>query len=165
MASEALQWASVATRAKNPCRNPLYELPRIRVAVYGELKPIPTTGKCLLSLMTRIEARITNKTRGIALSNPATDSSSIRKTKYAVSPILRYGTIIIIADEVYRVLLRSREGRASRYDRRVDHIILCDSVSKRFSACGAYRLNRGHRRDVITPALKLGQAGFCPTLK
>jgi len=49
----------------------------------------------------------------------------------------------------------------------LDRVIIVDSVSKRFSACGA-RIGSlaSKNRDIMTAALKLGQARLCvPTLE
>jgi aspartate aminotransferase len=175
--SEALQWAMLI--ACDPGEEilvpePFYTNYRGFAAPYlVELKPITTYPQDGFGLPDRpaIEALITEKTRGFVLSNPGNPSGSVYSAEEVrmIADIARDRNLFIIADEVYREFCydgKTATSFGSMTDV-LDRVILIDSVSKRFSACGA-RIGSliSKNKEVMTAALKLGQARLCvPTLE
>ena len=175
--SEALQWAMLI--ACDPGEEilvpePFYTNYRGFAAPYlVELKPITTYPQDGFALPDRqtIEALVTEKTRAFVLSNPGNPAGAVysREEVRRVADIARDRNLFIIADEVYREFCydgKTATSFGSMTDV-LDRVILVDSVSKRFSACGA-RIGSltSKNRDVMTAALKLGQARLCvPTLE
>lgn len=94
-----------------------------------------------LPSLAEFEAQIGPKTKGIMLCNPSNPTG----TFFPESVIrglgdlaLRYNLFLII-DEVYREFLYDGQTYFSALDLEDlhDHVVIVDSVSKRFSACGA----------------------------
>lgn len=174
--SEALQWAMLI--ACDPGEEilvpePFYTNYRGFAAPYlVQLKPITTYPHNGFALPERpvIEALITEKTRGIVLSNPGNPAGAVYTYEEVrrIADIARDRNLFIIADEVYREFCydgKTATSFGSMTDV-LDRVIIIDSVSKRFSACGA-RVGSltSKNRDVMSAALKLGQARLCvPTL-
>ncbi|HZK28743.1 MAG TPA: pyridoxal phosphate-dependent aminotransferase [Clostridia bacterium] len=175
--SEALQWALLI--ACDPSEEilvpePFYTNYRGFAAPYlVEIAPITTYPQNGFALPERsvIESLITNKTRGIMLSNPGNPAGVVYSQEEVrlLADIARDRNLFIIADEVYREFCYDGKSATSfgTMTDILDRVILVDSVSKRFSACGA-RIGSltSKNRDVMTAALKLGQARLCvPTLE
>ena len=74
-------------------------------------------------------------------------------------------SVLIIADEVYREFVYSEEPFYSfgHLERSQEHLVIIDSISKRFSACGA-RIGClvSKNNEFITQGLKYCQARGCP---
>lgn len=87
-----------------------------------------------------IEKHITPKTKAILLTNPGNPTGVVYTTEEQdmISRIVRKYDLALIADEVYREFVYDGEyrsfGTMSELD---DNLIIIDSVSKRYSACGA----------------------------
>ena len=113
----------------------------------------------------------TYKNRCFILSTPVNQSGVSYSPEQVrmLADIARDRNLFIIADEVYREFCydgKTATSFGSMTDI-LDRVILIDSVSKRFSACGA-RIGSltSKNKDVMTAALKLGQARLCaPTLE
>lgn len=175
--SEALQWALLITCDPGEevlVPEPFYTNYRGFAAPYeARIKPITTYPEDGFALPSRevIEGLITDKTRGFMLSNPGNPAGVVYSAEQVrmLSDIARDRNLFIIADEVYREFCydgRTATSFGSMTDI-LDRVILIDSVSKRFSACGA-RIGSltSKNKDVMTAALKLGQARLCaPTLE
>lgn len=175
--SEALQWALII--ACDPGEEvlvpePFYTNYRGFAAPYlAEIKPITTYPENGFALPGRevIESLITDKTRAFMLSNPGNPAGVVYSAQEVrmLADIARDRNLYIIADEVYREFCydgKTATSFGSMTDI-LDRVIMIDSVSKRFSACGA-RIGSltSKNRDVMTAALKLGQARLCaPTLE
>jgi aspartate aminotransferase len=73
--------------------------------------------------------------------------------------------LFFFSDEVYRELIYDGAEHTSvmRLSGIEDKAVLLDSISKRYSACGA-RVGClvSHNTDVVSAALRLGQARLCP---
>jgi len=175
--SEALQWALLI--ACDPGEEvlvpePFYTNYRGFAAPYlVEISPITTYPENGFALPEKavIESRITEKTRGILLSNPGNPAGVVYSAEEVrmVADIAREKDLYIIADEVYREFCYDGKEATSFGTMTVvlDRIIIIDSVSKRFSACGA-RIGSltSKNKEVMAAALKLGQARLCvPTLE
>ena len=89
----------------------------------------------------RIEAAITPKTRAILITNPG-NPTGVVLTKEQMKMLLEVAAehdLFLIADEVYREFVYTDEPLASfmQLGFGYENLILIDSVSKRFSSCGA----------------------------
>ena len=113
------------------------------------------------------ERHITPRTRAILICNPN------NPTGYLYSPeeleqlkrlVLKYD-LFLFCDEVYREFCYDGKKHHSVMNLKgVDeHVVMIDSVSKRYSMCGV-RLGAlvSRNREVIAAALKVGQARLCP---
>lgn len=112
------------------------------------------------------ESKITDKTRAIVISNPC-NPTGVLYTKEELNMLLdladEYG-IYVISDEVYRDFVYDNEKPLSIYDlnRSYDKIIMVDSISKRYSSCGArIGVLASKKRNIIDNVLKLCQARLC----
>ncbi len=118
-----------------------------------------------------IESRITPKTRAIVLSNPGNPTGVIysREEMDMLSRIVRKHDMSIVADEVYREFVYDGLKYTSfgNLPEIADRVIIVDSVSKRYSACGA-RIGSlaSKNKDFSKQVLKLCQGRLCvPTLE
>ncbi len=109
----------------------------------------------------RLEACLTDKTKAILFSNPGNPTGTIlRKEDYqTVLEFAKEHDLYVIADEVYREFLYTGEMlTAGQFEGFDDNVIIIDSVSKRFSACGA-RIGAiiSKNKNFMTEMLKLMQ--------
>ncbi len=87
-----------------------------------------------------IEKHITAKTKAILLTNPGNPTGVVytKEEQDMISRIVRKHDLALIADEVYREFVYDGEYRSfGSMPELADNLIIIDSVSKRFSACGA----------------------------
>ena len=131
----------------------------------GALRPIMTRPENGYRYATReqIEPLINKKTRAIMLANPS------NPTGYILSPeemrlladIAIENDLYLIADEVYREFAYGERmpESFSKFKDLEQHLVLVDSASKRFSACGA-RIGCliSRNREFMANALKYCQA-------
>ena len=111
----------------------------------------------------RIEACITPKTKAIMITNPGNPTGTCL-TEAQMKMLLDVAVahdLYLVADEVYREFTYDGEPLHSfgKFDYGQENLILIDSVSKRFSACGARIgciLTRNH--ELLGHALKYCQA-------
>ena len=90
----------------------------------------------------RIESLITKNTRAIMITNPGNPTGVVlsRKEMRMIADIAKKHDLFLICDEVYREFCYDDKfgvptmGRFHDID---DNLVIIDSVSKRFSACGA----------------------------
>lgn len=117
-----------------------------------------------------ILASLTDKTKLVILTNPGNPTGSV----YTADELKRLAKIVkdrglfVLADEVYRefVYEGSYTSMASFDDIR-DQVLIVDSVSKRYSACGA-RIGAllSHNKELIAQSMKYCQARLCvPSLE
>lgn len=117
-----------------------------------------------------IESALTARTRGILYCNPNNPTGTVyydSELEMLRRLALKHG-LFLLADEVYREFIYEGKHRSvMSLDGLSDSAIMLDSISKRFSACGARVGNLVTRnRDVYQAALHLGQARLCsPTLE
>ncbi|MDR1049078.1 MAG: aminotransferase class I/II-fold pyridoxal phosphate-dependent enzyme, partial [Synergistaceae bacterium] len=121
---------------------------------------LPSRGEC--------ESRITPKTRAVLLSHPGNPTGVVYTPEEIerIADIALDRNLFVIADEVYREFVYGPEPRWRSFasvGRIADRLILTDSVSKRFSACGA-RVGCivSRNPDVMRSALKFCQSRGCP---
>jgi aspartate aminotransferase len=111
----------------------------------------------------RLERRITSTTRGIIVCNPSNPTGTVYSEEelQAITQVAVKHDLWVIADEVYREFVY--DGRPvrsfTRFPELAERLIVVDSVSKRFSACGV-RIGcmATKNREVVELALRLCQA-------
>ncbi|MDI9460960.1 MAG: pyridoxal phosphate-dependent aminotransferase [Saccharofermentanales bacterium] len=175
--SEALMWAFIAVADVDEdilVPEPFYTNYRSFAAPYAvNIKPLTTYAENGFALPSEAEivSKLTDKTRAIALSNPGNPTGVVytREEVEMLAKIAKEHDLFIIADEVYREF--TYEGlKATSFGEMtdiLDRVIIVDSVSKRFSACGA-RIGSLATKNKELPEqiLKLGQSRLCaPTLE
>ncbi|MDR2174887.1 MAG: pyridoxal phosphate-dependent aminotransferase [Synergistaceae bacterium] len=115
-----------------------------------------------------IESKITPRTRAILLSHPGNPTGVVytpEEVSLVAGLALRHG-LFILADEVYREFVYDETARYVSFaslDGAADRVIIADSISKRFSACGA-RVGCivSRNPDVMRTVLKFCQSRGCP---
>lgn len=131
------------------------------------LVPIPTkaeTGYHLPDKKT-IEKKITSKTRGILLATPNNPTGTVctKQEMETIAELAKKHNLFFLSDEVYREFIYEGAHTSIMHLEGIeDRAILLDSISKRYSACGA-RIGClvSKNKDVTDTALKLGQSRLC----
>lgn len=113
-----------------------------------------------------IEKKITPRTKAILLSNPNNPLGTVMSDEEmrTLRDIALKHNLFIIADEVYRQFVYDNVFYRSFLNMREisDHVILIDSISKHYSACGArIGIMASKNKEFIAQALKLCQARLC----
>ena len=114
-----------------------------------------------------IAAKISPKTRAVLLNSPSNPTGTVytpEELERVVSLALEHD-LFIIADEVYKEFVYDGATHKSilEYEEVQDRTIVVDSISKRFSCCGARIGALVTRNDqVYQSALKFAQARLCP---
>lgn len=133
-------------------------------------KVVPVTAKAengyALPPIAEIADRITDRTRAIMICNPGnpTGYAYSRDEINALKALCRENDLFLVSDEVYREFVYEGSHNSIMADPGFeDHGIIVDSLSKRFSLCGA-RMGQvaSKNRQVIDAILKMGQARLCP---
>ena len=112
-------------------------------AADGVIKPITTYAEegYKYAIKERLEAVVTSKTKMISIVNPGNPTGCIlsREDMRVIADFAKEHDLWILADEVYREF--AYDGREMTSFGQLadieDRVIIIDSVSKRFSACGA----------------------------
>jgi aspartate aminotransferase len=134
-----------------------------------KLVPVPTHVEDGFGIPTRteFEKRITPRTRAIMYCSPNNPTGAILSPK-DIEMIVQLAiekNLWIMADEVYREFTYDGGHHTSilSYPEVADRAIMLDSISKRFSACGA-RIGCmvSKNKRFMDAALKFGQARLCP---
>ncbi len=113
------------------------------------------------------EEKITSKTRAILICNPGNPTGVLypREALEELKTLVRKHDLFLIADEVYREFVYDSLVHYSTLGLQgiEQHVIVVDSISKRFSACGA-RIGCiiSRNADVMDAALRMGQARLSP---
>lgn len=171
--SEALQFAF------NTCFNPGDEviIPEPFYANYNGfatavdivVKPVVSgieTGFALPPI-SDFEKIITPKTKGILICNPGNPTGYLysRAELEALKALVLKYDLFLLADEVYREFCYDGKEYVSVFhlDGLENNVILLDSISKRYSACGA-RIGAfiTKNKEVLNAALKFAQARLSP---
>jgi aspartate aminotransferase len=114
-----------------------------------------------------IEAKITKRTRAILLCSPNNPTGTVYTPEELerVARLVKKHGLYLIGDEVYKELVYDGLSHKSilEYKEIEDRTIVVDSISKRFSCCGA-RIGAliTRSKDVYQAALKFAQARLCP---
>ena len=112
-------------------------------AADGVVKPVTTYAEegYKYAIRERLEAVVTDKTKMISIVNPGNPTGCIlsREDMRVIADFAKEHDLWILADEVYREF--AYDGREMTSFGQIpdieDRVIIIDSVSKRFSACGA----------------------------
>ncbi len=113
-----------------------------------------------------INKKITNRTKAIMLSNPGNPTGAVYSKEEidTIKQIALENDLYIIADEVYREFVYDGLDYISfgQIEEIKDRVIITDSISKRYSACGA-RIGciASKNKDLISQILKLCQSRLC----
>jgi len=116
---------------------------------------------------TEIEKLINPKTRAIMLCNPGNPTGTVysKEELFRVAEICNQHGLYLISDEVYREFIYDGMSHTSVLEVPgfEDHAIMVDSVSKRYSACGA-RIGCivSRNKALMEATLKFAQARLCP---
>lgn len=140
-------------------------------AVEAGVNVVPITSKIeddfQLPPIESIAQKITSKTRAIMICNPNNPTGYVYSAEEleALRQLAIKHDLFILSDEVYREFLYDGKTHTSvmHLEGIDDRAIMLDSVSKRYSACGA-RIGMivTKNREVINAALKFGMARLCP---
>ncbi len=114
-----------------------------------------------------IEARISSKTRAIMLCNPGNPTGTVysREELFRIAEFAKKHNLYLISDEVYREFIYDGLKHTSVLEVPgfEENAIMVDSVSKRYSACGARIGCIVSKNKVMMDAvLKFAQARLCP---
>ena len=110
---------------------------------------------------------ISSKTKAIMLCNPGNPTGAVypHSEMERIARIAKDNNLFVISDEVYREFVYDGLSHTSIMDIEgmEDHAIMVDSISKRYSACGA-RIGCliSRNNNFITSAIKFAQARLCP---
>lgn len=135
----------------------------------AQVRAIPTRGEDGFHLPPRtvLEARIDDRTRAILYSSPGNPTGTIygREELEMLRDVAIERGLYLLADEVYREFTYDGAEHTSLFhlDGLEDRAVMLDSISKRFSACGARIGNLVTRnRELADVFLRFGQARLCP---
>ena len=107
------------------------------------IHPIPTSVEegYFYADRARVEACINEKTRALFITNPGNPTGAVLTPEQLklMLDIAKEHDLFLICDEVYREFVYDGEPLLSglQFEGYEDNVIVIDSVSKRFSACGA----------------------------
>jgi len=113
------------------------------------------------------EKKISPRTRGIIICNPNNPTGYLysRKEIEQLGEIIRKHDLYLYSDEAYREFCYDGESHFSSMHIKgsEQNVILLDSISKRYSACGV-RIGAliSKNRDIISTALKFAQTRLSP---
>jgi aspartate aminotransferase len=140
-------------------------------AIQSGVKIVPVTSSIdenfSLPPISEFEKKITTNTKAIMICNPGNPTGYVysRNELEELRTIILKHDLFLLSDEVYREFIYDgyEYTSAMHLEGVEDRVILLDSVSKRYSACGA-RVGAliSKNKEIIASALKLGQARLCP---
>ncbi|MEY3598743.1 MAG: hypothetical protein RL521_1165 [Bacteroidota bacterium] len=120
-----------------------------------------------LPAISEFEKKITDKTKGILICNPGNPTGylySKEELEQLRDLVIKYN-LFLYADEVYREFMYEGAVPYSvmNLEGLENHAIMIDSVSKRYSMCGA-RIGAmiSRNKELMSAALKFGQARLSP---
>jgi len=135
-----------------------------------KLVPVPTRPEDGYHVpdKTLFEERISGKTRAILFSNPSNPTGAVYsedELKTIMDIALKYD-LYVIADEVYREFVYDGLKHVSMMKMDVgERTIMVDSVSKKFSACGArIGVFVTKNKELYRSAMKFAQARLSPAM-
>lgn len=113
------------------------------------------------------EKLITSKTKGIMICNPGNPTGYLytKAELQALRDLVKKHDLFLLSDEVYREFCYDGKDYVSvmHLDGIENNVILLDSISKRYSACGA-RIGAmiTKNKEVMAAAMKFAQARLSP---
>ncbi len=140
-------------------------------AVMSNIKLVPVTTKAengfALPPTEEIEKKISDKTKAILICSPNNPTGTVypKEDLERIVEIAEKHNLFIISDEVYREFIYGEIEYTSmlHFEVAKDRVIVVDSISKRYSACGArigYIISKN--KDVLNGVMKPAQARLCP---
>jgi len=114
-----------------------------------------------------IEKKITSKTKGIIICNPNNPTGYLysKEELEHLKEIVKKNDLYLFSDEAYREFCYDGAEHFSAMGLKgiENNVIMLDSISKRYSACGV-RIGAivTRNKDIISTALKFGQARLSP---
>jgi aspartate aminotransferase len=120
-----------------------------------------------LPAVSEFEKQITPKTKGIMICNPGNPTGRLytKEELEALSGLVKKHNLFLLSDEVYREFCYDGNEYVSvmHLSGIENNVILLDSVSKRYSACGA-RIGAmiSKNKEVMSAAIKFAQARLSP---
>ncbi len=115
----------------------------------------------------QLEAKISPRTRAFILCNPSNPTGRVytpAEMEMLVG-LVRERDLVLIGDEVYREFCYAQEHPISvlSFPEIADRAVMVDSISKRFSACGArVGCMVSRNAQIIASAMKFAQARLSP---
>ena len=140
-------------------------------ATLSDVKLVPITSSAEngfhLPPSEEITSRITDRTKAILICNPNNPTGTILTDAEVaeLAGIVSRFNIYLLADEVYRDFTFDGRKHSSilEYPEIADKAVVMDSISKRFSSCGARLGNIVTRNKALMRTfVKFGQARLCP---
>ena len=134
----------------------------------ASIRPIPTDPEKGYRYATReqIEPLINAHTRAILVTNPGNPTGVVlnHQEMRLLADIAKEHGIFLISDEVYREIVYTGEKLSSmlEFQDAAENVIVVDSVSKRFSSCGA-RVGAliSRNQELMAQAMKICQGRLC----
>jgi aspartate aminotransferase len=113
------------------------------------------------------EKIITDKTKGIVICNPNNPTGYLYSEDELkrLAELVKKHDLYLFSDEVYREFCYDGHTHFSAMHLKglEEHVIMMDSVSKRYSMCGIrVGCMVSKNKEIIASALKFGQARLCP---
>lgn len=140
-------------------------------ATASGVKIVPVISKIednfALPPISEFEKLITSKTKAILICNPGNPTGYLysKEEIQTLAAIVKKHDLFLVADEVYREFTYDGLEHYSilQEERMAEHGIIIDSVSKRYSMCGA-RIGClvSKNKEVMATALKFAQARLSP---
>lgn len=134
----------------------------------ANIHPIPTTPEegYFYADRERVEACINERTRAIMITNPGNPTGAVltRDELELMLKIAKEHDLYIVCDEVYREFFYEGDELTSalQFKDYEQNVIIIDSVSKRFSACGArVGLLISKNKAFMAEAMKWCQCRLC----
>ena len=139
-------------------------------ALQNDVKLVPITTHIedgfALPPMSEVEKHISPKTKGVVICNPGNPTGCLytKEALLELGEIARKHGLFIFADEVYREFCYTDAPHFScmHIPGLEQNVILLDSVSKRYSLCGArigYLVSRN--KEVMAAVMRYAQARLC----
>lgn len=134
----------------------------------AHIRPIPTFPEdgYRYAFRDRIEPFINEHTKAILITNPGNPTGTVltRQEMRLVADIAKEHDLFLVSDEVYREFVYEDGSLRTMlsFEDTAENLVVVDSVSKRFSACGA-RVGAviSRNRELMGQALKLCQSRLC----
>ena len=138
------------------------------IKMVGGQPVVVTAGEGARFKMTaeQLAAAITPKTKALILNNPGNPTGAVltREEQRLLVDICKEHGLFLVSDEVYREIIYSGEPLSSllEFEDAAENIIVTDSISKRFSSCGA-RVGAliSRNRHFMELAMKICQGRLC----
>ncbi|WP_295762229.1 pyridoxal phosphate-dependent aminotransferase [uncultured Oscillibacter sp.] len=134
----------------------------------GKIVPIPTSSEegYRYARREKIEPLIGGHTKAIMITNPGNPTGAVltHEEQRVLVDICKEHGLFLISDEVYREIIYSGKKLSSllEFEDAAENIIVTDSISKRFSSCGARvgaLISRNKR--FMELAMKICQGRLC----